>query len=307
MNKDLIELSLKNYEYLQDRINNIHPNYYISTLNLLLWKNYNINVYFKVDKDAIYIIIKPNSILNVNGENIDSFYILRPIIKKNEISYNYLIKSVNLVKDEIKKNSCVFFDRLFDDDLKYLKKYKIISKNDSSYIYLTEKLKTFAGKKLQKKRNLLNFFTKNYINNVKLTKYDGSQDEQIIEYSKNHIIETSGNIREHEINSIKDLLNTKNSNLKGSLMYYDNTLIGVTIGYVRENIYEIFLEKASRKFKGSYQYLLSENLKLNEISSKFIDRQDSEREEGLEQSKRSYKPYYVFMTYLVKVNKNGNN
>lgn len=307
MNKDLIELSLKNYEYLQDRINKIHPNYYISSLNLLLWKNYNINIFFKVEHDAIYLIIEPNSPIVINEEEIKCFYILRPIIGKNEISYKYLIRATNLIKDEIKEKSCVIFDRLFDDDLRYLKNYKIVSTNDSSYIYLTEKLKTFAGKKLQKKRNLLNFFVKNYKENSKIVKYDGTQIEEIIEYSKNHIISTSGKLRDYEINSITNLLNTKNKNLKGSLMYHNGILSGVTIGYDRGDIYEIFLEKASRELKGSYQYLLSENLKLNEISSKFVDRQDSEREEGLEQSKRSYRPYYVFKTHLVKVVRNGNN
>lgn len=308
MTNRMTKLTLSNYQQLQEKINLINPNFYISALNISLWKNYDLDIYYVAENNAIYLYLKVlKDKLVVEDCAIKNFYILRPIIKQNEISYKYLIKAIDNIKEFIGNQKEIIFDRLFDNDLKYFKNYQLVSSVDSSYLYLTEKFKGFPGKKMQKKRNLLNSFNKTFGVDTKLVKYESSQNEIILEFVKNHIIENHGSLREYEYNYIKDLLNTNEANLTGSLMYYNDKLIGVTVGYTRNDIYEIFLEKADKKFKGSYQYLLSNNLILNNINTKFVDRQDSERQEGLEQSKKSYKPYHIFNTHTIKVNINGTN
>ncbi len=306
MNSKMTLLTKDNYKKLQQYINMIYPNYYISALNLYLWKHYGLEIYYIYESDVIYIYIKIiKDKLIVNDNEINNFYILRPIIKKNEISYPYFIKAIDYIKPFLKGVNALYLDRVFASDLKYLKNYSIVSNSDSSYIYHTNKLKGFPGKKMQKKRNLYNFYNKNYGEDTTFVFYDGTQNREILSYVKNHIIQNQGYLREYEYNYIKNLLYCNDSNLSGLLMYYKNELIGVTIGYSRNDIYEIFLEKASKNYKGSYQYLLSNNLEKNNIEQIYVDRQDSERQEGLEQSKKSYKPYYIVNTYLVKVDFHG--
>lgn len=300
MNK-IIELNEENYKSLQEAINEINPNYYISALNLLLWKNYNLKIFYKINYDVIYVYMVLNSMININGRIVKDFYILRPIIKQNVISYNYLIEAVLNAKQLVKNNREIYFDRLFEDDLKYFRNCTVISQSNSAFFYLTKQLKFFPGKKMQKKRNLYNFYLKNYESETRIEIYNPSYKQKVIEYCEKHIIETNGSIRKHEINSIKNLLKVNDQNMSGILIFYKDELVGVTIGCKRNDVYEIFIEKASRSLKGSYQYLLSKNLEINQIETTYIDRQDSERLENLDQSKRSYKPIFVFSTYFVKV------
>lgn len=302
MNKQIIELNSLNYKKLQEEMDRINKDYYVSALNMLLWKNYGVDIFYLVEHNAIYVYMFLKHDILINNEKISGVYIFRPIIKKNESAYNYLIKSITNIKPMLKLNQPIFFDRLFKKDIKYFKNYEIIAELDASYIYKTEQFIRFPGKKMQKKRNMYNFFVKNYSEKVSFEKYDITKKQIIVDYCKKHMIETSGSVREYELNSIIKFLNTNDKNISGLIMYHENTVIGVTIGYLRNNVYEIFIEKASHDFKGSYQFLLSTNLEVNNINTKYIDRQDSERQEGLEQSKRSYKPYYVYCTYFVKVN-----
>ena len=93
--------------------------------------------------------------ININGRIVKDFYILRPIIKQNVISYNYLIEAVLNAKQLVKNNREIYFDRLFEDDLKYFRNCTVISQSNSAFFYLTKQLKFFPGKKMQKKKKFI--------------------------------------------------------------------------------------------------------------------------------------------------------
>lgn len=308
MNSKFIKLTNGNYLDFQKSIEKINPEYYTSAQYLLLWKTYGASIYFNETPDAIYMYVKyeDNKIaIRVDDFDKDSdFVILKPITRNEENSYNYLKKSIELVKEEISLRKNIYIGRLWKHDLKWFENYEVIKEIESSYIYTKEQLTYFAGKKMQKKRNLYNFYNNHYSNETKIIKYENKYLKDVLEYCKNHMITNSKSFREHEFNWIKELLIDSRLRLYGSIMFYQEKIVGVTVGCIHNNIYEIFIEKAEKNLKGSYQYLLSQNLKLHKFDNvEFIDRQDSESEVGLIQSKRSYKPINIIKTYVIRIKK----
>lgn len=308
MNNKFIKLTNGNYLDLQKSIEKINPEYYTSAQYLLLWKTYGVSIYFKETLDAIYMYAKyENSKIKTGIDQFDldsGFIILKPITRNEENSYQYIKKAIELLRDEIISKENIYIGRLWKHDLKWFENYEIIKEIESSYIYTKDQLTYFAGKKMQKKRNLYNFYNNHYSNETKIIKYENKYLKDVLEYCKNHIITNGESFREHEYNWIKELLLDSRIKLYGSIMFYQDKIVGVTIGCTHNNIYEIFVEKADKELKGSYQYLLSHNLKLHKLENvDFIDRQDSESELGLIQSKRSYKPINIIKTYIIRIKK----
>ena len=308
MNNKFIKLTNRNYLDLQKSIEKINPEYYTSAQYLLLWKTYGASIYFNETIDAIYLYAKyESSKIEIRVDDFDKdsdFIILKPITRNEENSYQYLKRAIELVKDEIASRNNIYIGRLWKHDLKWFENYEVIREIESSYIYTKDQLTYFAGKKMQKKRNLYNFYKNHYSNETKLIKYEPKYINDVLEYCKSHMTRNGQPFREHEYNWIKELLLDSRLRLYGSIMYYQDKMVGVTVGCIHNNIYEIFVEKADKNLKGSYQYLLSENLKLYRFDGvEFIDRQDSESEVGLIQSKRSYKPIKIIKTYIIRIKK----
>lgn len=303
MKYELTKLGQSNYIELQKEINKLNPEYYLSAQYLLLWKRYGASIWYYLDTDAIYLFYeyesKENRVNKLDSQT--SFYIIKPITRTEENSYPYLKKSIEIACENFIQRGQIFFTRLWKHDLKWFDDYEIIYEMETSFIYETDQLKYFPGKKMQKKRNMLNFYKNNYEQDSKIVKYEQKYVRDVLLYCKNHILENSDEYRAYEYDWIKGLVLDSRETLYGSILYYKDQIAGVTIGCIHNDIFEIFLEKANRNLKGAYQYLLSQNLILHNINTKYIDRQDSENQEGLSKSKRSYKPINIITTYTIKV------
>lgn len=300
-----IKLDEKNYQHLQDAINNIDPLENTSALYLYLWKYYGVYVYFQINNDCIYFICKLDKNITINEAILKDYYAIRPIVK---FQNNFKLIFQNFVKlfEEITSQKIFYIDRLVEADFESLTKFNIMNTSEISYLYELEQLKHFPGKKMQKKRNLLNFFNKNFLDKLVIKKYNFELAEEVLVFCKEHIINSSHEFREYEYQGIKELLEiaSQEKNINGLVLYYDSKIIGITLGYSHNNYYEIFLEKADRDFKGSYQFLISNNLISNNVSNQYIDRQDSDSISGLIESKRSYKPFKIVYGNLVEINAN---
>lgn len=99
------------------------------------------------------------------------------------------------------------------------------------------------------------------------------------------------------VNSNFDLLlNTQtNPYFVGSLLIKKsiNKIVGFTLVYIRPNIAEILIEQTDREIRGMYQYLLSQNLIINNINNWLIDRQDGAWSDNISASKLSYAPKII--------------
>lgn len=292
------ELNAKNFSDLQNRINDeANSEFYISALNLYIWKYYNIRVFFEITNDAIY--------LYSFYEGGKELYIFKPIIKKDlEIKIkDYYKQAILNVQLRVRSYEKLHFITDNISDLDLFKNPVVLKKFNVSYLYETNQLKYMTGKKMQKKRNFVNFFKKTYESKTKIIKYSDSYYDKVIEFCKNHSVDSeNGYVRENEIDSIKELLKLNLPNGSGSILFYEDEIIGFTFGVINKDKYEIFVEKANSHFKGSYQYLLLSNLQLNEIDTKYIDRQDDLDNPMLEKSKKSYNPIKIHTLTFFEVN-----
>ncbi|MEG2245463.1 MAG: phosphatidylglycerol lysyltransferase domain-containing protein [Malacoplasma sp.] len=301
------KLDQNNYKTLQKAIEDIDNLENTSALYLYLLKYYDVTVFYKINSNSIYFICKLEKDLIIDNILIQDYYAIKPIIKSDQNYTTIFSDFVKIFKTLTNKDS-LFIDRMLEINFESLPKFNILYTWEIAYLYEVEQLKYFAGKKMQKKRNLLNFFNKNYLDKTTIKKYDSKYNKDILDFCKQHIQKYSDVFREHEYLAIEELITiaSNENNISGTIIYYESNIVGVTLGYTHNLYYEIFLEKANKDFKGSYQFLLSNNLILNDINTKYIDRQDGESISGLIDSKRSYKPIKIISGNLLEINVNDN-
>ena len=208
---------------------------------------------------------------------------------------------------ELNGNSTIIFDNIIEQMINDWKidRNKLIQLNYySNYIYLTETFKTLSGRKLQKKRNHLNNFIKQN-HNYELIKLNDFKDKQILlEYIENHNKRYQNNDNISEMKFYRDLILKEidaTNDYVGLIVLINKKIVGITICYLRKDICEIVLEKAEHEITGLYQFLIQQNLLVNNIEKKYIDRQDDAFVEGLRKSKLSYYPIVIVTRYSSKV------
>jgi len=270
-----------------------------SLFALIQWNAYHMKIFYYFDgkdyffflkfdekKSQLYQLLKPN------------FFPAFIILSKKFISNEYVHKLKLLINNK----DCKIFlseelDKLLVDE-NNLKSFDQYPPKIGNYIYETKSFINFSGKKMQKKRNHLNSFFKDN-KNFTIEKIDEKNLKEAIKF-----IEDRSDGRNYEINSYestyKNILKHPDI-INGSILKVNNKIIGATIGIINGDFYEIIIEKAILECRGSYQVLISENLKLNKIKTKFIDRQDDLDNENLIKSKESYHPIekVMFMAYKI--------
>ncbi len=307
MNNKFIKLDWNNYKEVQNKVNLIDATYDISMLNYLTWSHYGITIYFYDDNNAIYLYgqidIKKQQIFNneLDSRNYDgNFVIFSPIYNKKDNINDLISKSIKILKEYTNNNQKEIY--LINSTSEIINGFSDpIYETYANFIYLTESFKTFAGKKLQKKRNHLNFFINNYSNDILVKQFDISLKQEFLDFFKQEIndSETSG---EYEYDVLKEVLDHyDDSFMSGTVIYYNNKIIGATLGIINNDIYEIFFERSDTNFRGSYQYLISSNLKINNINTKYVSRQDDAGMENIRKSKLSYYPIEIKKNKIQKL------
>ncbi len=297
----LIDLNLENYIQLTKYIDNHeYEDKFTSPVALFGWTYYGYEFKFRIcETNQVVLIYIKNK--NNQWRLCSSFYELKKL-NLNEI---YSIIEKDLL--ELNGNSTIIFDNIIEQMINDWKidRNKLIQLNYySNYIYLTETFKTFSGRKLQKKRNHLNNFIKqNY--EYELIKLNDFKDKQILlEYIENHNKRYQNNDNISEMKFYRDLILKEidaTNDYVGLIVLINKKIVGITICYLRKDICEIVLEKAEHEITGLYQFLIQQNLLVNNIEKKYIDRQDDAFVEGLRKSKLSYYPIVIVTRYSSKV------
>lgn len=161
------------------------------------------------------------------------------------------------------------------------------------YVYLTEKLISFSGKKLQKKRNHLNAFYNEYKDRYQYESLNQNNVQECLEFMedwKKDVIEDD--FFEHEKAGVKRLLRQYELfQYKGGLIRIDGKVKAFAIGSVlsprmcQENI-----EKADDSVRGLYQTIMKEMLEHEFSGYLYCNREDDMGRENLRQAKRAYAP-----------------
>ena len=175
----------------------------------------------------------------------------------------------------------------------------------ADYLYNAEPLSTLKGKKMSKKRNHVNQFSAHYPDwkYEPLTPENANKALQFMD-----IFDLEGDSSENakaERELSRQLINKLKEGdefLKGGILYVNDEVSAYTIGDIKGDTLFVHVEKATRKFNGSYEMInmlfAKEQCEKNP-DIKFINREDDAGDIGLRMAKESYHPTEMLKKYNI--------
>lgn len=172
------------------------------------------------------------------------------------------------------------------------------------YIYESEKLISLSGKKLQPKRNHLNFFASN--NNWSYDELSSDMISEIKEFNQ----EWCERVECKKIETLswescaveKCLDNYHLLNLRGGVLRVDGKIVAYTIGEViNSDTVIVHIEKAFSEVRGAYPMINREFLSRTAEGYKYVNREDDIGDEGLRKAKESYYPIFMLEKFYAKL------
>ncbi|MCH5236639.1 MAG: DUF2156 domain-containing protein, partial [Muribaculaceae bacterium] len=173
------------------------------------------------------------------------------------------------------------------------------------YIYESERLAGLAGKKMEKKRNHVHQFESHYPEFKFLPLTSENADDALAfmdifenEGDKNPIAAEERLLSRFLISRIK----SGDKELKGGILYVGKEVAAYTIGDIKNDTLFIHVEKALRKFLGSYEminWLFAKEMCNKNPNIRFINREDDSGDPGLRFAKESYHPAEILKKYNV--------
>ena len=200
-----------------------------------------------------------------------------------------------------------------EDSLKYLnldpEQYEIKEEEDlKDYLYDAEDLRTLAGRKFHKKKNLVNSFQKNFEGRYEYRPL-GCEDCRdvrcFLAQWRTNKTEPEEDMEEldQEIEGIRQILeNCSHMPVKMAGVYIDGNLEAFTVGSYnqREKMAVIHIEKANWGYNGLYQFINQQFLIHEFPDAKLVNREDDVGLPGLRKSKMSYHPIGFARKFIVE-------
>ncbi|MGA1847205.1 DUF2156 domain-containing protein [Deferribacter abyssi] len=271
-------ICLKHKQILFDRLKKV--NTMISEYNFA-------NIYLFRDKhnyELCWYDRKDNSkYLFIKGVTYDGLLYIMPTINLIEIPKDIIVDVLN------------FVDTIFPVDekwLNYLKDQFVFDykDGDSDYIYTVEKISTYKGRKLHKKRNLLKQFyrlykheckplTCNFVNDAK-TVLDLWVDENELDREATDYYACL-----EALNLLDELV------LCGLIYYVEGKPAGFILGEEHnDDMFVIHFAKGLKKFKGIYQFIYNDFAKRLPKRYKYLNFEQDLGQMALRKAKSSYYP-----------------
>lgn len=173
------------------------------------------------------------------------------------------------------------------------------------YLYESRSLATLAGKKMGKKRNHVHQFIMHYPEwrYEELTSNNAKDALLFMDIFEKEGDDSELAKKERELSRF---LITRfidgDKVLMGGILYVGNEVAGYTIGDIKGDTLFIHIEKATRKFLGSYEMINHQFAKytINKFPYIiFINREDDAGDPGLRLSKESYHPLQILKKFNV--------
>lgn len=269
----------------------------LSFTNMYLWRDmFKLAVY----KGDNFIII----LCELDGE----IFSLNPIcnIEYIDDAIKFLIEYFEMIERPFIIHNCVrvvkeSIDAIYGDYFTYN-----TTRDTFDYLYSVEKLMTYSGKKLQKKRNHVNNFKKNYDGRYEFKLIDGNPEviEDCIMFTKKWD-ETKTERDEYidqEVKGTIDVLeNIDKLSCEGVAIYIDDVIAGFSIGtQLNDTTAVINVEKAKGEIQGLYPFLRQNTVTMFFDDLVYINTEDDVGEENLRKSKLSYQPEYLVEKFTIR-------
>lgn len=169
----------------------------------------------------------------------------------------------------------------------------IHDRNNDEYIYLSEKLITLSGKKLQSKRNHINRFK---ADNPDWEYFPLTDREELMECMR--MLDEWENLKENEKSLRYDYIATKLMlknfdylGLKGGAIRVNGKIIAFTIGEkLTEDSFVVHVEKAFGEINGAYTIINQQFIQHEASEFKYINREEDMGLDPLRKAKLSYQP-----------------
>ena len=276
---DLITHYLKKAKY-QESNHNI--------INMFLWQDM-FPLFKFVDKNFMLIMSKHNDTHFLFMPLCDKEFVKEGLLKGQELFQQMNLDFVlSVTTKEVKDTALQLFDNL-----------QVCTARDGyDYVYTRESIVTLSGKKLQKRRNLLNKFKKEYEDRVFLAPIHTVVPE-VLQFFSDYLEETDDDYLIHERNGIVNLLgHIEIFDYQGAALFVDNQVKGFIItSLVDDTMVQINIEKADKTIPGIYQYLESEYFKMFYNEIQYINKEDDMGRLNLRKAKLASKPIKLIKKY----------
>jgi len=182
--------------------------------------------------------------------------------------------------------------------------YDVVEDRDNfDYLYLRRDLASLPGKKLHKKRNLVNAFINNYNYQEKRIDSTNRQDTMVVleEWVSDREDRADYDAAKEAIEHMDEL------NFSGCLTYVDGKPCAYSLGepLARGKCFAIHFEKALAQYKGVYQFVNRSFASMLARHYIHINREQDLGDPGLRQAKMSYRPSGFVKKYKVFRHKEG--
>jgi hypothetical protein len=161
---------------------------------------------------------------------------------------------------------------------------------DADYVYTVEKMSTYGGRKLHKKRNLLKQFLEAHTHDARPLTNARLEEARFI--LKDWLSTTAMNADETDYEACLEALDRyEELILCGGIYYADREPAGIVLGEeLNEETFVLHFAKARTKFKGIYQYMFNNFAKILPPKYKYLNLEQDLDRENLRVFKSSYVP-----------------
>ena len=172
------------------------------------------------------------------------------------------------------------------------------------YLYRSEDLQYFRGKKLAGQRNHVNHFLRDNGNWSfrELTAADAEEAGRFLDRYAEMNQKDSETFREDMRRTRELLTDYERYGVFGAALWAEGRMVGLSFGEVAGDTLFIHIEKADRACPGAYQMLVSQFARQFAADGvAYINREDDTGDQGLRTSKLSYHPVALLEKYVVSV------
>lgn len=177
----------------------------------------------------------------------------------------------------------------------------IVESEASDYVYETDKLRTLAGKRLQKRRNNFNTFIKTYAGRFTYEVLEPSNIAEVIEFLETWPHSDESEYALYERLGSRDVLDLFNQlPYHGGLIRIDGQVKAFIIGSVSsKRMAQINIEKADSTIRGLYQAIEKLFLESNFHEYPYTNREDDMGIESLRRAKQALYPCCMIEKYRI--------
>lgn len=173
------------------------------------------------------------------------------------------------------------------------------------YVYPIEQFIDFHGKKMEKKRNHLNFFKKHY-EGYSVEEISDSNIDELLQFSdKFEDSHEKSDIFINECEQTKEVIrNLHNYPFCGIILKFNDKVIGFSLAETIGDMCFVHIEKGDYNYQGVYQAISSEMAKYIfrcYPDVKYLNREEDMGMDSLRKSKESYHPSLIICKKLEEI------